>query len=349
MRLYGLALVLLSGCDKLFSLEAVDDPLRDADAIDAVSPDAAEPQLGKWTMTTSLPADRDYNHPHSAAIGDTVYLIGGFDVATGTETAVVYRATATGPSLGPWTTTAPLPAPRALGDVVTVGSRIYVVGGANLSGAQSTVYVAEPDGTGSIPSWSAATPLPEPRKAHAIASVANHIYVVGGADTANVRQTTVFHALVQQTGGLGAWQETAPLPAIRANLGVVAVGNSLYAIGGDDDAGTPYDTVYVAAIDPATGELAPWTATTSLPAPRKAYVALSDGSHIYVIGGAGQSATSEVSYSEVAADGALGPWAPTEPLLFPRYRHSGVIANGNLFVLGGALAASSVEVATQGP
>lgn len=342
-----LALIVLCSCEKLFSLDVVAPP-PPSDAADARSADAAEPALAKWSAATSLPTARDYNHAHAAFVGDTLYVIGGYDVAKSIETDVVYRATSNAGELGAWTTTTSLPAPRALGDVVTIGSRIYVVGGANFSGAQMTVYTGEPDTTGNIPSWSATTALPVPRKAHAAAAANSYLYSVGGADASNARQVSVFYAPVQGDGSLGSWQVTTALPSPRANLGAVAAGGFLYAIGGDEDDSTIHATVYVAALDPINGAVGAWTTTTALPSERRAFVAVTDGSYIYVIGGAGSFATGEVRYSRIGDDGTLGTWEGSEPLLMPRYRHSGVLANGHLFVAGGALAATSVEHSSQG-
>jgi hypothetical protein len=245
-------------------------------------------------------------------------------------------------------TTTPLPAPRALGDVVTLGNRIYVVGGANGGGAQTTVYLGEANATGDIPMWAATTDLPDARKANSAVTANNYLYTVGGADAAGVRQPSVFYAPVRGDGSLGSWQVTTPLPAPRANLGCVAARGFLYAIGGDDLTPAAVATAFFAPLDPSTGVVGAWTATTPLPIARWALAAVTDGSYIYVIGGLGTSATTEVRYSRIEADGALGPWESSEPLLMARFRHSAALANGHLFVLGGALTPTRVEHSSQG-
>lgn len=348
MRWSRLALVVLCSCEKLFSLDVVEPP-PPSDATDAQPADAAEPALAKWTVSRSLASGRDYNHPHAAFVGDTLYLIGGYDVGLLAESDVVYRATSNDGELGEWTTTTALPAPRALGDIVTIDARIYVVGGANGGGAQPSVYVGEPDAAGAIPSWAALPDLPEARKAHAAVASSGYLYAVGGADGANARQATVFYAPIRTDGTLGSWQVTMPLPGPRANHGSVAARGFMYAIGGDESDTTTLSTVFVAEVDPNTGQLGSWATTTPLPVARKALVALTDGTYIYVIGGLGASATTEVRYSRIGDDGTLGTWETSEPLLMPRYRHAGALANGHLFVLGGALAATSVEHSSQGP
>lgn len=333
-------LVALCGCSELFGLDEVRLPPPPDSA-----PDAAAPILSTWTAATALPAERDYNHRHAAIVNDTLFMIGGY---SGGEVADVLRAPVVDGTLGAWSATAPLPAPRALGDVVTIGSRIYVVGGANFAAAQTSVYYAAPDASGAITSWSATTELPVPRKAHTSAEANGYLYLVGGADENNTRMATVYFARVDTSGMLGAWQTTTPLPAPRANHGTIAARGFVYAIGGDDADPTNFTTVYYSALDPDTGHATQWNTTTPLPNARKSFVAVTDGTHIYVIGGVGTMNTSEVRYSTINDDGTLSSWEITAPTLLPRFRHSAVLANGHMFVLGGAGATTSVEHTVQG-
>jgi N-acetylneuraminic acid mutarotase len=345
MRRWFVCLVVLCGCHELFSLDEVGPPPLVDGPPDAV-PDAPPPVLGKWEQATGLPAGRDYNYRHAAFVNDTLFIIGGFDAG---ETTSVLRAPVVNGTLGTWTATASLPAPRAVGDVVTIGSRIYAIGGANGGAAQISVYVGESDAGGSIASWSAAPELPAPRKAHGSAVANGHIYVVGGGDDLNKRVATVYFAAVDATGKVAPWQTTVPLPAPRANHATVAARGFLYAIGGDDADPTNFTNVYYTALDPVTGQATQWNETTPLPIARKDAVAVTDGLHIYIIGGVGTAMTSEVRYTTVAEDGTLSPWDITEPILMPRFRHAAVLGNGQLFVLGGAGAETSVEHAWQGP
>jgi N-acetylneuraminic acid mutarotase len=340
-------IALLGGCDKLFSLTTVPDVVIDASLPDATVPDASGPTLAPWTATTSLPSGRDYNHPHAAFVSDTLFMVGGFDVTDNLETAIVYRATFASGELGAWTETTPLPAARALGDVVTIDQRLYVVGGANFGGAQISVYVGDVTTAGEIPSWSATTQLPKAIKAHSAVAANGYVYSVGGGDANNVRLADVYVAPVEPNGNLGAWLATTSLPSPRANLCAVAARGYLYAIGGDDDQMLPTATVYVAALDPMTGTVGPWSTATPLPAPLRGSSVVTDSNHIYVIGGEGGAASAEVLHSQIADDGTLGPWESAEPLLLPRYRHAAVLSNGLLFVLGGASTPTSVERSSQ--
>ncbi len=338
-----LALGVLGACHKLFGLDQVGDPVPPD-----VRADAAPALLDKWASTTPLPVGRDYNHTHAAFIGDTLYMIGGYDVTGPGESAVVYRATSTDGELGPWTTTVPLPAARALGDVVTIGNRIYVVGGANFSVAQTSVYVNDAS-TGDLTSWTATTPLLVATKAHAATAANGYLYIVGGADALNVRQPAIYRAAIMTDGDLGPWQmETNPLPTPRANLAGLTANGYLYAIGGDADDSLFHATVSYAPLDPDSGAVGAWAMTTSLPSARRGIVAVTDSNYIYVIGGETSStALSDVLHSRIGEDGTLGPWEANEPLLLPRMRHAGVLANGRLFVLGGATAPTSVERSSQ--
>jgi N-acetylneuraminic acid mutarotase len=342
-RWFGM-LALLGGCDKLFSLDQLDEIEV---VVDAYQPDASGPTLDRWRAATPLPVGRDYNHSHAAFVGDTLFMIGGFDVSVGLETAKVYRATVTGGDLGAWTETMPLPAARALSDIVTIDQRMYVVGGANFGGAQPSVYIADATLAGDITSWSATTELPVALKAHGVVTANGYLYAIGGGDMNNIRRAEVYVAPVQANGSLGTWQATTSLPSPRANLCAITAGGYLYAIGGDDVTIQSTATVYVASLDPDTGSVGPWSVTTAMPAPRQGFSALTDGNHIYVIGGDTPAVGSQVLHSRIGTDGTLGPWETNEPLLVPHFRHSAAMANGLLFVLGGATSPTNVERSSQ--
>jgi N-acetylneuraminic acid mutarotase len=342
MRGWLSLIALLAGCDKLFSLASLPDV-----EIDASPPDASGPTLDRWRPATPLPVGRDYNHPHAAFVGDTLFLIGGLDVAVGLETDKVLRATVTDGELGAWSETMPLPAPRALSDIISIDQRMYVVGGANFGGAQKSVYVADATLEGDITSWFATTELPVALKAHGVVAANGYVYAIGGGDLNNLRRSEVYVSRVQTSGSLAAWEPTTPLPSPRANLCTVTAQGYVYAIGGDDESIQSTATVYVAALDPDTGSVGPWSVTTAMPAPRQGFSAVTDGTHIYVIGGDSVAVGSQVLHSLIGSDGTLGPWEVNEPLLVSHFRHSAAMANGLLFVLGGATSPTNVERSSQ--
>jgi hypothetical protein len=313
------------------------------DLIDAAPTD---PALMSWATTSSLPGVRDYNFTHMPFVRDTLYFIGGYGTA---EVASVFyaRPDASG-QLSAWATTSPLPAPRALGDIVTFEDRIYAVGGADASVARTQVYIGTPNATGDVLGWATTASLPVPIKAHAAATANRFVYALGGGDATNTRQNAVYVAPILGDGTLGAWQPTTPLPAPRANLSAVTANGYLYALGGDDNASAPYNDVWFAPLDPDKGSVGPWTATTMLPAPLRSLVAVADNEYVYVLGGSmATTETGQVLHSRFNADGTLGPWEFNLALPGPRARHAGALVGNRIYIAAGSASPRSVVFGTR--
>ncbi len=138
-----------------------------------------------------------------------------------------------------------------------------------------------------------------------------------------------------------SWSGFDPLPAPRKNMGVVAVGGTLYVVGGDDARGP---TSSVLAYDtslrdqPVAGKVAQWATKASLPEPRASLgVAVLDGK-IYAVGGERDGAP--VATASVY-DPATDAWSALPPLPEGRTDLAAAGANGKLYVLGGTTVAGA--------
>jgi hypothetical protein len=309
------------------------------DAGDATGDAAAfDPFLTPWQATSTLPQVRDYNHQHAVHLGDSIYLIGGYQDG---EVDTVFHAQAGHMGVvGGWAVTTALPAPRALSDVVTSDGFLIVVGGAQGGVAQSTVYIGTPEQNGAVPSWTPTTSLPTPLKAHASVAADGYVYAIGGGDEANARVSTVYLAEVEE-GAVGAWQETTALPEPRANAAGVMVEGFIYLIGGDDETETLRSTVYYAPVDPVSGEVGTWSTSPELPQARMAATAAANNGHVYLIGGQSGGATSQVLHARIQEDGSLGEWELNTGLPGPRTRHATAVVSNEamqlttFYVIGG--------------
>lgn len=131
------------------------------------------------------------------------------------------------------------------------------------------------------------------------------------------------------------WSGFDPLPAPRKNMGVVAIGGTLYVVGGEDASGP---TSSVLAFDtalrdqPVAGKIAQWTAKAPLPEPRaNLAVAVLDGK-IYAVGG--ERAGAPVATASVY-DPTADAWSALPPLPESRTELAAAGAGGKLYVLGG--------------
>ena len=139
----------------------------------------ANPTLRPWTSTTDLPEARSRL---GAVFNDGfVYLLGGVgpNGVPATSTSFVAPVGADG-TVGPWSTTTPLPGPRRTIRPAVWNDVIYLVGGNDGNNFQSTVYYARLNADGTIGPWTGTTALPGPSTAHSTVAYNGYLYVVGG-------------------------------------------------------------------------------------------------------------------------------------------------------------------------
>jgi hypothetical protein len=205
--------------------------------------------------------------------------------------------------------------------------------------------------------WTTTTSLPTPLtglRAVAVQSSNTSAFVVvagGFSGTANVN--TVLTNTLAQDGTLGAtWTtSTNPLPTTLAHFGMVEVNaeNSLvpvnshfiYVIGGQvDSSDTPggTNTVYMASVDPATGNVGTWKTLPTLPDSLSGTAVTIHNGYIYVVGGLtpNQTPTTDVFSAAVNSDGTLGSWIKSTNSFTMAVAFATAFGfGGNLYVLNG--------------
>ena len=204
-------------------------------------------------------------------------------------------------------------------------------------------------------SWIGTTGLPVGLSGHAVAAATlqgttptSVVYVVGGADSTNTPRDSVLYATVSNTGTVGAWTNTAVLPApIAFAAAVVATPTNspvtgasyLYVLGGDSTAsGKPVATIFVGTLS-AAGAVTGWSTTKapSLPAAVHSLGAVIFNGTVYVAGGSGSGnvPVATVYRAAIKSDGTLDAWQALSSLPFAR-SYFGFGINGTfLYALGG--------------
>lgn len=91
-----------------------------------------------------------------------------------------------------------------------------------------------------------------PREGMAYAENDQYIYMIGGCDPSDIRQTTVQYAPVNAIGTINAWTTTTSIPVASCNFSAAIYNNRLYITGGNDTNG-----LYYAPIN-ANGSLGSW-------------------------------------------------------------------------------------------
>ncbi|MBI4715109.1 MAG: hypothetical protein HY760_04095 [Nitrospirae bacterium] len=219
---------------------------------------------------------------------------------------------------GEWTEI-PLPdsiGPYTLGAAVYHGY-LYLAGGWDGVVNTDRVFRAPMIADGEIGDWKEETRLPEGVSKHALVAAQGHLYVIGG-NTGGAQsqegysqgyQNEVYVAPIDESDPLGprvgSWSLTSSLPDTWIDHEAVALGNTLWVIGGRNvneyyyapsgDGGgyytdyTVHPTVQIAQVRP-DGTLTPWQDYNELPVPvlRHAAVAAESGVIFLTGGSSGQ-------------------------------------------------------------
>jgi N-acetylneuraminic acid mutarotase len=189
-------------------------------------------------------------------------------------------------------------------------------------------------------SWSAGVPVPEPLHHAGAAVVGGKIYLVGGFHNPFQKREPV-DTVWMFDPAQNAWSKKAPLPAPRGALLVVAVGEKIYAIGGEHyrPKGTPVPAGAPAAYEPLTDAAVydtradKWQVLPPMKVARDhAYVGVIDGK-IYVVGGRDRPKY-DITTLE-AFDTATGTWSERAPMPTGRSGGNAAVLAGKLYVFGG--------------
>jgi hypothetical protein len=253
----------------------------------------ADGSLVGWSETTALPQPRA--NGDLAVVGNRIYLVGGAGASAALSSVYLAPVNANG-SLGSWSLTTSLPAPRKGLVVFAAGDYLYAVGGEDDGGQfHTTAYVTRIEPDGDVGAWTETTPLPEPRAAAAGIYADGAIYLLGGVNPATTIHATAFVAPVDVSGGaIGAWSSTTDLPSPRRSATAFAWGGHIYLAAGVQEKGTTAEVLH--ATIGSQHQLGDWQVNTALPAPRGRHAsALVDGV-FYVIAGIGASG-GEVFYT----------------------------------------------------
>ncbi|NLT43220.1 MAG: hypothetical protein GXX93_11145 [Anaerolineae bacterium] len=249
------------------------DPLREVGG--AGSPGGGQEEVGRWTEVAQMPTAR---HRFAAAYLDAHIIVAGGDTAQGiTGSVEIYDAltntwrlgadkptpvsnvaaaavdgrvyvpgglTADGdviaavevydPASGSWSNGPALPVPLCAYALATDGESLYLAGGWDGRQNRSAVYALDRGAE----SWRLLTALPRALLHPAAAWSQGRLYIVGGYDGRQVRDEVL--AVPTDQDAPAEWANLPSLTEARAGLGVSAVGDALYVVGGGWTAPTAF-------------------------------------------------------------------------------------------------------------
>jgi N-acetylneuraminic acid mutarotase len=268
--------------------------------------------VGRWTALPSTPHSR--GEVSAVLVGDSIYVVGGFDT-TGHTTALVERLNL---RTGRWSTSQPLPQPLNHMNAVGYDGKLYVVGGYSQLGDTSAGAVANfwryDPATGR---WRAMPPAPLPRAAAGAAVLGHRLYVAGGrSDT-----LTTISTLAIFDFDTGKWSVGPSLHHAREHVAAVAAAGAVWILGG-----RAVGIGNFADVERYTPGASNWDRVAPMPVARSGFQAVNVGGKIVVVGGEGPAGTiGEVD----ELDPATGHWTRLPDL--PIARHGlGLVADGPL-------------------
>ena len=220
-----------------------------------------------WTREAALPGE-GLNAPAAAAIGDTIYLIGGFGTTSNRPIANVWRYHVTTKQ---WNDAASLPAPRGGHAAAVLNGRIHVIGGGN---SVSTIHdhtVYDP----STNAWSERAKLPRSMGSPAVVVVGGRLYSIGGRSGPNDFGDVHIYDAASDT-----WNAGVAIDA-RGTGGAAVLGGSIFYFGGElQSKNVVLDTVL--RLDPGAKA---WVADTPMPTARNFARAVLFKRRAYIVGG----------------------------------------------------------------
>jgi N-acetylneuraminic acid mutarotase len=236
---------------------------------------AYDPASRAWRSAADAPFA--LHHANAAVVDGLLYVAGFYLGASFTQ--VNGRVLVYDPALDAWSEAGLMPggSERASSCVATLGTKIYLFGGARLGGsvADASAYDVA---TGT---WEELPPLPEPREHCVAASIDGTLIIAAG-----------------RSGGIGGFQPNtwafdpaqgsyaarAPIPTPRGGIAGAVLDGRFLIFGGegnDDDPSGVFDDVE--AYDPAADS---WQALPPMLEPRHGLGAAALGGSIYLPGGA---------------------------------------------------------------
>ena len=291
--------------------------LRVNDGTDSSAPDSvtitATPN--PWGTDVAMPTSR--SDVAAVAIGSTIYVLGGSVNGTPTGIVEIFDTTTHTWSSGPAMLNA-----RSGFAVAASGTKIYAIGGGPIATNGPLSSVEELDTTTGI--WAAKAPMPIPRTLASAAALGGTIYVVGGAVSPGGCIDWVCKgsdAVEAYQVASNTWTTLTSLPRRKIGPAAVALGNAIYALGGEQQGGIVIGESSASVYRYDVGAAA-WTTVAPMP------IASSRPPAVEVDGKANVPLASTLRY-----DPAADTWTPTEaPPLGSASRSNAATVGGKVYI-----------------
>lgn len=233
----------------------------------------------------------------TAALGGSIYVMGGGDVTAGitpappTTTVEIYD-----PATNSWSVATPMLRAVTNHSAVALGGKIYVIGGEEeFLPMSDAVQEYDP----ATEQWTLRASMPTARRSAAAAVLDGRIVVIGGSSGGMDIATVEAYDPASDS-----WAGLPPLAEARRDLGAEVMGGELLALGGYTGTFVP-DAGYRRAVEVYDTVTGGWSAAEDMPIPRANFASAVVAAELIVAGGGNVArALSDVSSLETTS----GTW-----------------------------------------
>ncbi|MFO0727505.1 MAG: hypothetical protein U1E65_27255 [Myxococcota bacterium] len=288
-----------------------------------------------------------------APLGRYLYVIGG-RTAAGITASVERAPLAPSGYIGSFVAmpAASLTVARARFGLAVVGNHLVAIGGETPSGATASVESALIHPDGSLDAFAPApSGLSTPRAGAGYALSQGRLYAIGG-ETPSGLEASAESAALAPDGSIGAFTaEANALPSPRSDAAAIAVGNTLYLVGGFGSSGALAE-ILAADLSPGLGA---FRQAPALFTARGAAAAAIGANDLWVLGGATTPSGAPLGGQEHGSlESGRGPGVPATSLAAlatGRSHFTLMVCGDHLYAIGGYIASTivgSIEIATVG-
>ncbi|HVM76641.1 MAG TPA: hypothetical protein VMU07_00605 [Candidatus Paceibacterota bacterium] len=292
-----------------------------------IAPFNSDGTIGSFATSTPLPNAL-------SQFGDLIvyngfmYAIGGA-APSGATSTVSYAPINSNGTIGAWTQTSPLPAPRAVLGTAQCGGYLYAIGGSTQggggTGTVSTTFYAQINGDGSVGAWTSTTALPNTLQKLFPISENGYIYIFGGQPVNNTVTTTVLYAPCNGNGTITSWLQGTPLEYGIEGGAVAANTNFAFILGGDST-GSGGDSSTVSYVPLSSGGMTGQGGKGLPILPQKGVsrnAGVINNSFLYTIGGKPPSDTTTIGFMQIPQQNMF--WGIQIPSNQPTGTYSGTV------------------------
>jgi N-acetylneuraminic acid mutarotase len=225
---------------------------------------------------------------------------------------------------GDWSSGTDIPTPRSEAAYASLGTKIYVIGGAGNTAPGNKKIVEAYDSSSNTWTTSIAS-LPVALNHPAADSYNGRIYVVGGYLDDRIATNRLFIYDPSQN----VWNEGTSMPTARAALAAKFINGILYAVGGANSEFKKLSTNE--AYDPSTNT---WSTKAPMPTARNHLSSAVVDGKLYAIGGRTSGPSGNIKSNE-AYDPSTNTWSTKAPMPTARGGLASATINGNIYSFGG--------------